>query len=101
MNIPKQFNCAGFTIKVEIEDRLEHNQYGYFCDAINTIKLTKTLEVEGIGIVKVTEQQMLNTFFHEMIHVWQFYLNNNYDETQAQVFANFMCEFYKSKDLPF
>ena len=27
--IPKQFNCAGFTIKVEIEDYLNGNNYGY------------------------------------------------------------------------
>ena len=102
--IPKQFNCAGFTIKVEIEDHLNGNNYGYFCDATNTIKLARTVDVEGaenIGKVTLTEQQIQNTFYHEVMHVWQFYFNNQYDEAQAQVFANFMSEFIRTKNMPF
>ena len=38
--IPKQFNCAGFTIKVELEDHLNGNNYGCFCFVLNTIKLS-------------------------------------------------------------
>lgn len=95
-NIPKQFNCAGFTIKVEIENHLNDNQYGCFCDATNTIKIARTVDVEGTKVT-LTEQQIQNTFYHEIMHVWQFYFNNQYDEAQAQVFANFICEFIKTK----
>ena len=63
----------------------------------------KTVDVDDIGKVELTEQQILNTFMHELMHVWQFYFNNHYDEAQAQVFANFMCEYIKTKEnqLPF
>ena len=30
MKIPEQFQCAGHTIKVEMHDKLPHNQYGSF-----------------------------------------------------------------------
>ena len=102
--IPKQFNCAGFTIKVELEDHLNDNNYGCFCDATNTIKLARTVDVgefENLGKVTLTEQQIQNTFYHELMHVWQFYFNNQYDEAQAQVFANFMSEFIRKKNMPF
>jgi hypothetical protein len=101
--IPEKFECAGFVINVKIVDKLHNNEYGLYCDATNTISIAKTVDVADIGKVELTEQQMLNTFMHELVHVWQFYFNNTYDEAQAQVFANFMCEYIKTKEnqLPF
>lgn len=101
--IPEKFQCAGFTIQVKLVDKLTDNAYGNYCDATNTISIAKTVDVTDIGKVELTDQQMLNTFMHELVHVWQFYFNNNYDEAQAQVFANFMCEYVKTKEnqLPF
>lgn len=32
------------------------------------------------------------------IHAFQFYYDNKFDEAQAQVFANFMCEFIETKE---
>ena len=98
--LPEKFYCAGFTITVNVVDRIESNSYGNFCDATNIINIAKTVKTEE-GTIEVTKRQMLNTFWHEVIHVWQFYFNNQYDEAQAQVFANFMCEYESSKGLPF
>lgn len=101
--IPEKFECAGFVINVKLVDKLHNNEYGLYCDATNTISIAKTVDVDDIGKVELTEQQILNTFMHELVHVWQFYFNNRYDEAQAQVFANFMCEYIKTKEnqLPF
>lgn len=98
MNIPKQFKCAGFTINVVIKDSLEDNSYGNYCDATNTISIAKTVKVND-KVIKLTERQMFNTFFHEVVHVWQFYYDNQYDEAQAQSYANFMCEFETTQEL--
>lgn len=95
--IPSSFECAGFTIKVEIVDSTKNNSYGQFCDATNTIKIAKTVEAEGEGTITLTEAQKLNTFYHELIHVFQFYYNNDFAESQAQVFANFICEYERTK----
>lgn len=95
MLIPNKFNCAGMSIKVTVEDKLLGNEYGTWSDVNNEIKLARTVEVEGTNVT-LTEQQIINTFWHEVMHCFQFYFNNGCDETQAQVFANFMCEFINS-----
>ncbi len=94
--IPDKFKVANNEITVVMEDSLPNNNYGYFCDVTNTIKLARTIKTEYDGTVTLTEQQILNTFWHEAFHAFQFYLNNRFDETQAQVYANFMCEFINS-----
>ena len=101
--IPESFKCAGHTIKVELCDELPDNRYGAFYDAPGVIKIAKTLLVEDFGKVQLTEQQMTNTFCHELVHCFQFFYGDKWSETQAQVYANFMCEFLttKTNDLPF
>lgn len=98
MKLPSSFNCAGFTIKVEIVDKLPDNEYGDFEDVTNVIKLAKSVEVDN-DTIQLTAAQMLNTFFHEVCHCFQFYFNNSYDEAQAQVYANFIQEFIRTKDM--
>lgn len=93
--IPSEFKCAGFTIKVIIEDELEGGEYGNFCDAKNEIRIARTVKVDK-EVVKLTEKQIFNTFAHELIHCFQFYFNNDTDEAEAQTYANFICEYYNS-----
>lgn len=99
--LPDKFKIANQEITVVLEDSLPNNNYGYFNDATNTIKLARTLNTEYEGKVKLTDEQIRNSFYHELFHVFQFYLNNKFDETQAQVYANFMCEFIDSTEKPF
>ena len=88
----------GFEVNQEF---LETN--GAFYDAPGVIKIAKTLLVEDFGKVQLTEQQMMNTFCHELVHCFQFFYGDKWSETQAQVYANFMCEFLttKTNNLPF
>ena len=67
-----------------------------WCDATNTITLAKTVELEDKTVINLTEDQITNTFWHELIHCFQFYFDNGYNEAQSQVYANFMCEYYNS-----
>ena len=99
-NIPESFKIANQTITVEIVKSIDNNDYGYFCDATNTIVLAKTLKVND-NIINLTQEQIKNTFWHEVFHAFQFYFNNKYDEAQSQVYANFMCEFIESTTKPF
>ena len=45
-----------------------------------------------------TEDQIVNSFFHEMFHSFNFMMNNEQEEVIAQSFANFMCEFLKTAE---
>lgn len=97
MKIPESFNCAGFTIKVKIVDTIDENKFGDCCVVRNEIRIAKYLFDANNEKVELTEDQMFNTFAHELVHVWQFYHNNELSESEAQVFANFICEFLKTK----
>lgn len=96
-----KFKIANQEITVVIEEILPNNNYGYFCDATNMIKLARTLKTEHDGVVTVSDEQMRNTFYHELFHAFQFYFNNEFNEAQAQVYANFMCEFIETTEEPF
>ena len=99
--LPNKFKIANQEITVVMEDSLPNNDYGYFCDATNTIKLARTINSEHDGEVILSDEQVRNTFYHELFHVFQFYFNDEFNETQAQVYANFMCEFIETTEEPF
>lgn len=89
-NLPDKFKIANQEITVVIEEILP-----------NMIKLARTLKTGHDGVVTVSDEQMRNTFYHELFHAFQFYFNNEFNEAQAQVYANFMCEFIETTEEPF
>ena len=93
--IYKTFKIANQEIKTILLDSLPGGEYGKFNDAKNEILLAKSVVVDD-EVIELTEQQMQNTFFHEVIHAFQFYYNNEFDEAQAQVYSNFICEMLAS-----
>ena len=94
--IPKKFKIANNWITVNIVEALDNNEYGIYNDAKQLICIAKTVAVDD-EVIKLTEEQMFNTFAHEYVHCMQFYYDNNTIEAQAQVFANFLCEFLDTK----
>ena len=93
--IYKTFKIANQKIQTILLDSLPGGEYGKFNDAKNQIILAKTVEVEG-EIIELSPSQIENSFYHEVIHAFQFYYNNKFDEAQAQVYANFICEMLTS-----
>ena len=89
--IYKTFKIANQKIQTLLLDSLPGGEYGKFNDAKNEIQLARNIIVEG-ETIKLSPQQIQNTFMHEVMHVFQFYYNNEFDEAQAQVYANFVCE---------
>ena len=97
MIIPKKFKIANNWISVEVVDKLDNNDYGIYNDAKNLIKIAKTVNADD-EIVTLSDKQLFNTLMHELVHVMQFYYDNSTIESQAQVFANFLCEFFDTKE---
>jgi hypothetical protein len=97
--LPKSFKIANTVINVNFTD-VPSTRYGYFCDAKREIIINKNLIVtdnDKEEIVELDDEQILNTFWHEVFHAFQMFLNNEIDETQAQVYANFMREYESTK----
>lgn len=97
MNIPKQFKIAGFDIKVELVDKTDDNNFGNWNDVTNTITIAKNISLKNGELTSLTERQIQNTFFHELLHAFQFYCGKEYSEIECNVFANFIVEFLETK----
>lgn len=92
MEIPKRFKIANTEYEVQVVDKPDDGNYGYHSDVRRKIVVAKNMDDEG-EVVQLTEQQIENTFWHELFHCFQFFYNNEQDEALAQSFANFMCEY--------
>ena len=49
------------------------------------------------GNEKISDKQMLATFYHELGHCMDYMFDCTTDEAHAQCFSNFMMEFLESK----
>lgn len=79
-----------FTIKI-VESIKDGTDYGEYSDVENTIYIAQKIKEDDVW-KDIPEKIMLNTFLHELFHVFQYYYNNEYSESQAQVYANFAME---------
>ena len=48
MKIPSKFKIANNWITVEIVDKTENNNYGYFNDVTSTIKIAKSIDISMV-----------------------------------------------------
>lgn len=93
--IPSEFELAGIKFKVIEKESIKDDDtelYGEFDTNKNTISLAKTIYNE-----EVTPQTKINTFYHELAHVLQYYYNNNLDESFAQSVGNLLMQYSQTK----
>lgn len=93
--IPTSFTIANIPFKVEFVDLIEDN-YGEFDDLHSTIRIANKIKYNG-KIEEVPDNIKLNTYYHELFHCFNYYYNTELDESLAQTFANFMCEYKATK----
>ena len=98
MKIPNKFTIGGQEFEVKLVDRIrDTNNYGEFsyCPALIEIA-TKYSDEQGCH--DIPENQIKNTYWHEVFHAFNYMWNADTDESLAQSFANFMCEYEESKE---
>lgn len=94
--IPKTFKLAGFDFNVEIVDNVsDGEEYGDYLDVTNTIQIAQRVKIDKkwYNVNGLTQE---NTFWHELFHVFNYYWNTEFNESLAQVFANFMIEYQQT-----
>ena len=96
INIPNKFLIAGNEIKVIVSDQNVGSTFGYFDSVKNEITIY-TVAVTESEIVELKDEQIMNTYFHELFHCFNFFWNTETNEDLAQVFSNFMCEYERTK----
>ncbi len=94
--IPSRFKIANTEITVKIVDHTYNNNYGNWEDVMSTITVAHKIKIDD-EYIELTDEQMLNTFYHELFHAFNWFWNNKCDEALAQSFANFMREYEATK----
>lgn len=94
--LPKTFSLAGLNFRVvNVPQVKDGEEYGRYVDVTNTIELADRVKIDEEW-KEVPYHIKENTFWHEFFHIFNYYWNTEFDESLAQVFANFMVEYLQS-----
>lgn len=99
MKLPEQFKIANQVYKVKLLDSLDTRDFGEF-DSINAeIRIAKKVRSPyDDEYYELTDEQIANSFWHEVFHCFNWHWNTECDESLAQSFANFMREYESTKE---
>ena len=100
MKIPEQFIIHGHVIKVIIKeiDNIDDNRYGYYDSVREEIVIFSKVRSNGEPVT-LTETQLEATFWHELMHLFQWHIKDQTDEWEAQSYAGLMIEFFRTYNL--
>ncbi len=96
MKIPSTFTINAQTITVEIRDTL-HQRFGLYDCISDTITLARNIVDEDGEIRPLTQEQITNTFFHELLHAFQWHTKGETDEQESSLYAGPLVEYLKTK----
>lgn len=95
MKIPEKFTINGQEITVEIVDTLPEQKFGEYNCITEKIKLARHIRYDGY-VNPLKEEQILNTFIHELLHAFQWHSQGDTSETESSTYAGYFVEFIKS-----
>lgn len=94
-DIPSKVRIANHWYKVTLCDFIDDGDtFGSHCNLTLEIKVAECMKTDDGKVINLTEEQIKNSFWH----AFNYYYNNKQDESQAQVFANFMREFELTRE---
>jgi hypothetical protein len=99
MIYPESFIIANQKHTVEFVNRLSDDRVGEYDGIKSIIRIAKNVLTEEGDLESLSEETIENTFWHELFHAFQTFYNNDLSEANAQVFANFMREFFTTANL--
>ena len=98
--IPDRYTIGGQEYKVIqqeiVKDENNYPVFGLHSPVEAKIAIAHKFPITDSLKHSFTKDQIVNSFFHEMFHSFNFMMNNEQEEVIAQSFANFMCEFLKT-----
>ena len=98
MKIPREFIIHGHVVKVTQKeiDSISDNRYGYYNSAKEEIVIFRKVR-SNEEIITLTDTQIEATFYHELVHCFQWHIKGETDEWEAQSYSGLIIEFLKSK----
>lgn len=99
MKIPEKFTINSQEVTVELVDMLPDQNFGEYCCITDTIKIAKNVKDDDGTVYPLTEEQMENTLYHELLHCFQWHSKGEYSEFESNTYAGYLVEFFKSSKL--
>ena len=99
MKLPVKFKIANQEYTVKLVEYLDDREFGEFDCIKAEIRIAKKIRSSfDDELYELNEEQILNTFWHEVFHCFNWHWNTDLDEGLAQSFANFMREYISTKE---
>ena len=99
MKIPEKFTINSQEVKIEIVDTLPDQKFGEYNRTTDTIKVAKHFKDDDGTVIPLKEEQIENTFWHELLHAFQWHSKGDYSEEESNTYAGYLVEFFKSSEL--
>ena len=99
MKIPEKFTINSQEITIELVDTLPNQRFGEYCYITDKIKLATNVKDDDGTVISLKEEQIENTFWHELLHVFQWYSKGSFSEEESSTYAGYLLEFFKSSGL--
>lgn len=96
-NIPLSFKLGGREWKVTFHETIDKgNSCAKWLDNKSEIQLARHVDEDDL-IEPMDDYQIEHSFYHELAHVFQYYMEGKTTEQFAQTFATFMMEYNNTK----
>ena len=99
MKIPEKFTINSQEITVELLDTLPDQKFGEYCCITDKIKLARNVKDDDGTVIPLKEEQIENTFWHELLHAFQWRSKGDFSEEESSTYAGYLIEFFKSSGL--
>ena len=99
MKIPEKFTINSQEITVEMVDILPNQKFGEYNCITDKIQLATNVKDDDGIIIQLKEEQIQNTFWHELLHVFQWHSNGDFSEQESNTYAGYLVEFFKSSGI--
>ena len=81
-DIPSKVRIANHWYKVTLCDFIDDGDtFGSHCNLTLEIKVAECMKTDDGKVINLTEEQIKNSFWHEMFHAFNYYYNNKQDES--------------------
>jgi hypothetical protein len=99
MKIPKSFIIHGHTISINVVEFCnDSSEFGNYNPATEEITIATKI-MDGSKVHELNQTQIEHTFWHELIHAFQFHVKGEFDEGEAQAYAGLLIEFFKTSGI--
>lgn len=84
----------GFKVTSKFKVKL----FGEYCCITDKIKLARNVKDDDGTVIPLKEEQIENTFWHELLHAFQWRSKGDFSEEESSTYSGYLLEFLNLVD---